>query len=144
MPLSRIVVDRPFKDALLAVAVTSLLFAFAFALTLHLEGNGHISHLLLGGVIGFVVAAVGYAAASRSRPMPQPDPRQRFVRLVATAGAGVGLGLLNLGANRAMALLDPRIYALLVERFGEMSPWGSALASRSSGAQRWPARCRLP
>lgn len=61
--------------------------------------------------------------------MPQPDSRQRFVRVVAAAGAGVALGLLNLGANYALASLDPRIYALLIERFGKLSPWGSTFAT---------------
>ena len=113
----------------MAVAVTSLLFAFAYALPPYLEGNGRLSDVLFGGVLGFTVVTVGFAVTSRTRPMPQPDARQRFARVVAAAGAGVGLGLLNLGANRALAFLDPRIYALLIERFGKLSPWGSTLAA---------------
>lgn len=48
LTLPRIVVDRPFKDALVAVGVTSLLFAFAYALPPYLGGNGQIADLLLG------------------------------------------------------------------------------------------------
>lgn len=123
MTLPRIIVDRPFKDALVAVGVTSLLFAFA----LYLED--HISNVLFGGAIGLAVVTVGFAVTSRSRPIPQTDPRQSYIRVVAAAGAGVGLGLLNLGANRALAFLDPRVHALLVERFGKLSPWGPTLAA---------------
>lgn len=125
MTLPRIVVDRPFKDGLAAVGLTSLLFAFAYAL----QGEGQISDVLFGGVLGLIVVTVGFVATSRTRPMPRPNRRQRLVRVMAAVGAGVGLGLLNLGANRALASLDPRIYALLTERFGKLSPWGSTLAT---------------
>ena len=129
MKLGQVVVDRPFGDALVAVGATSLVFAVAFVLPPYLEGNGRISEVLLGAAVGLVVATVGFAAASRTRPLPQPDPRQRLVRVLGVAGAGVGLGLLNLGANRALASLDPRIYARLVERVGQLSPWTSTLAA---------------
>ncbi|HUE69755.1 MAG TPA: CPBP family intramembrane glutamic endopeptidase [Pirellulaceae bacterium] len=129
MKLSRIVVDRPLKDARLAVGITSLLFAFAYALPSYLEGNGQISDVLFGGVLGLAVVTVGFAATSRTRPMPHPEPRQRLRRGAGAAGIGVGLGLLNLGANRALASLDPRIYDLLIERFDRISPWGATLAT---------------
>ena len=52
-------IDRPFNDALLAVGITTLVFAFAYALPSYFEGDGE--NYTIGGNYGLAIGDGGFA-----------------------------------------------------------------------------------
>ena len=116
--LSRLVVDRPAREAAAALAAAWTSF-LAGLLVAPGEVTGAAS-LLIAGAVGAVLVVVGFAAASRCRPLPRRSPPQRLRLLLLALGVGVAAGVGNLAANAALASLDPAIRAVLLERFARI------------------------
>lgn len=123
-----VVADRPRKEAAQAILASSL--AFTCALPLYSPDIDQISHVILWGMIGLGLVTAGFALASRVRPLPQKALEIGVVRLTLLAVAvGAALGVANLLANLSLAMVDPSIRDLLVDRFATLSPWASILAA---------------
>ena len=116
--LSRVVVDRPAREAALALSAAWLAFLGG-----QLPAPGEAADpaaLLIVAVVGAAIVVVGFAAASRCRPLPRRAPAQRLRPLLLALALGAAAGLGNLAANAGLASLDPGIRAVLVERFARL------------------------
>jgi hypothetical protein len=107
-----LIVDRPRREAALAVAAAWIAFMAALVVGGEVVDAGSF---LIGGVSGALIVWLGFAAASRCRTLPANANAARLVGL--TLAVGVGVGLANLASNWAIAVVDPALRALLVERF---------------------------
>lgn len=88
------------------------------------DGSGAI----LGGVLALGAVALGMAAIERSRPLPRRSGIEQIRLFTFSIVAGATLGIANLVANRAIALLDPRIYQQMTEQWAGYSPWSMIVA----------------
>jgi hypothetical protein len=109
-----LIVDRPRREAALAVAAAWIAFMAALVVGGEVVDVGS---LIIGGVSGAVIVWLGFAAASRCRTLPA-SPGANVSRLVGlTLAVGIAVGVANLASNRAIAAVDPALRALLAERF---------------------------
>lgn len=123
-PLNAIV-DRPRREAALAVAAAWLAFMGALLIG-EIEDAASFA---IAGVSGAALVFLGFAAASRCRPLPRSLTTDRARRAVLSLAAGLGLGLANLAANLAIAAAHPGIRALLAERLVTLEPLTGVVAS---------------
>lgn len=108
----RLLVDRPVRQAAIAVAATWL--AFMAALLVGREIVDATS-FVVAAISGLALVAIGFAAASRSRTIvPRADARIQLVLFALTIGIAVGLA--NLGANWLMSESHPLLRVLLTAR----------------------------
>jgi membrane protease YdiL (CAAX protease family) len=116
--LSRVVVDRPPREA--AAALAAAWASFLAGLLVAPREVTDAASLAIAGAVGAVLVVVGFAAASRCRPLPRRPPPQRLRLLLLALGVGGLAGVGNLAANAALASLDPAIRAVLLERFARL------------------------
>lgn len=116
--LSRLVVDRPPREA--AAALAAAWTSFLAGLLVAPGEVTDAASVLIAAAVGAVLVVVGFAAASRCRPLPRRPPPQRLRLLLLALGVGALAGLGNLAANAGLASLDPSIRAVLVERFARI------------------------
>ena len=113
------IVDRPRREAALAVAAAWLAFMTG------LLAGGEIEDAVsfaLAGVIGAALVFLGFAAASRCRTLPRrPNGHHARLALLSVA-VGTGLGLANLAANWVIASAHPTLRALLAQRLTKLDP----------------------
>ena len=118
LPLNAIV-DRPRREAALAVAAAWLAFMSG------LVAGGEIEDAVsfaFAGAIGAALVLLGFAAASRCRTLPRrPSGHHARLSLLSLA-AGMGLGLANLVANWVIAVAHPTLRALLARRLTNLDP----------------------
>lgn len=109
------------------IAGTWVLFLLALPF---LEGETLSTETLIaGGLIGALIIATGFMAASRVRPaLDRPLPAQARLVLLAIA-TGLAVGALHVGSNLVLASLDADVHARLVERFVRRPEWGSTFAA---------------
>ena len=115
-----VIVDRPRKEA--ALAVGAAWAAFLIALLFSGDEVTDLAGFVIGACIGAALVFVGFAAASRCRPMQGRPNAQRARIALQSLAFGVGLGVANLGANLALAAADPAIHEALVERMANLEP----------------------
>jgi membrane protease YdiL (CAAX protease family) len=118
--LSRLVVDRPAREA--AAALAAAWTSFLVGLLVAPGEVTNAASLAIAGVVGAVLVVVGFAAASRCRPLPRRSPPQRLRLLLLALAVGGAAGVGNLAANAALASLDPAIRDALLERFAHIDP----------------------
>jgi hypothetical protein len=117
---------RSRREAALAVAAAWLAFMLGLLAAGDLAGVGS---LVMAGAIGATFVLVGFAAAWRCRPLPRRREGGRAARLaLLSLGVGTALGVANLGANAAIAAVDPAVRALLAERMASIG-WVTAVIS---------------
>lgn len=132
--VARLVADRPRREAALAVGATVLLFSVGFVAEEAVFRRPGVGDLLLGAVLGAVLAIAGYAASSRVRPMTPQPWRLRLPRGVLAMAAGGAFSLLSLAVVFAVAGFDDTV--LDIFRGGSVTvalPFGVPLA-RAFGA----------
>lgn len=125
--MTRIVVDRSRREA--AVAIGGAWVVFMIVLPVYVPDIRQLSDVIVGALVGAGLIIVGFAAASRVRPMPHRRGREQLRLVRAGLFLGVLLGVANLIVNLGLASLNPTLHQLLVDRFGEISPWASLVAA---------------
>lgn len=119
--------DRPGREA--AVVIAGAWIAFMLVLPVYIPDIRQFSDMLVGAVVGAGLIVVGFAAASRVRPMPDPSRKNQLSLVGLSLILGGLLGSANLGVNFGLASVSPVLHQLLVERFGQISPWASVVAA---------------
>jgi hypothetical protein len=117
-PLNAIV-DRPRREAALAVAAAWL--AFLAGLLVGGEVRDAAS-FAFAAVIGAALVFLGFAAASRCRVLTRSSKPDRMRLTLLSLMVGTALGIANLAANWAIAEADPTLRVLLVERMATLEP----------------------
>lgn len=120
------IVDRPRREAGLAVAATWLAFMAGLLAGGEVEDPGSFA---FAGAIGAMLVFLGLAAASRCRPLSRRPAEDRPRLAILSLAVGTGLGLANLTANWLIAEADPTLCALLVERMATLAPLDGLVAS---------------
>lgn len=125
--VTRIVADRPEREGRLALAAAWV--AFVLSVPVFEPDARSAGGMAIGALVGAVLIAIGFAAASRVRPLPMRPSGER-PRLVAwSLGLGVAMAAVNLSVNYWMASLDPALHRLLTERFAQIPAHVGAIAA---------------
>jgi CAAX prenyl protease-like protein len=105
--MMEILVDRPRKQAALAIGATWLLFCLAFVAEVDPTEPPDLAEFMLGGLLGAVLVVVGFYAASRCRPMPARGNAQRARLVLLSLCAGIAAGAVSLAVILGLASQDP-------------------------------------
>ena len=125
--MTKIVVDRSETEAVMAIGVAWIAFLTALPV---FEPDIRSPFAMVVGALGAAgLIIVGFAAASRVRPMSK-RAKSEGLRLVGwSLSLGALMAMTNLAINLGLASLDPTLHQLLIERFGQLSPWVSVFAA---------------
>jgi membrane protease YdiL (CAAX protease family) len=102
--------------------------AITVSLSLYFPKQDDGSGAVLGGIGAFAAVAIGLAAVRDVRPMPARAAMERARLMGRSLALGVALGFVNLGANYAIASLDPTIHAQMIEQWARFSAWSGVFA----------------
>ena len=125
MHLLNAIVDRPRKEAALAVSAAWVAFMAALLIGGGLRDVGSVA---IAAVSGALLVFVGFATASRCRRLPHRSASAGRLSVLSVAG-GVTLGMANLAANRMIAGIDPALRALLKHRVEGLEAIDAVIAS---------------
>lgn len=121
---SELAATRRWNERLLGAAGTALVVFLAFYFPDRSDGSG----AMFGAIFAFGAVALGMAATGRTRPLPRRTGLERTRLFAFSIAAGGVLGIANLLANRAIALLDARIYRQMIEEWAGYSAWSMIIA----------------
>jgi membrane protease YdiL (CAAX protease family) len=120
------IVDRPPREATLAVAATWLAFMAGLLVGGEVEDAASFA---IGCAAGAALVFVGFAAASRCRPLPRKANADRARLVLLSLAVGTAAGIANLAANSVIAAAHPAFRTLLVERFKTIEPLVALVAA---------------